>query len=594
MDRIAEILALLATPAELTDAQVGELEAELLAIFQDIRAGEYEGVEARDVTTLQDIATAVENLRALAAERYTEAATVDAALEALEAQLAADGGDGEGDDADAEGGEGDGDGAEGAAGTEGDDADAEGAPAGTQAVAAAAGAPAAATTTRVRTPLGAGRAFQPGRGRGQTPAPAPVDPGATLLASGLGGGELENLTAGAEHMADVFGRTPRGAGKVPVIEVVANYPEDRRLSLEDSRGNRTKIDAVIASAQDPAAWTEDVVTAAGWCTPSPVQYGQIVQAGAMRPVRDALPSFMADRGGARIPVSPTLSVIETDGDPGSAIGIWTEADDGDDEAEKPVQVIDCPEWVDFRAYAVTKRLQFKNMAARAYPENVRVWNDLAAAAHARVAETKLLDLIKGDAGTSELVQPTHVFGAAIDVVELVLRLTAFMRSAERTDPNARVRALLPAWIIQLLQSDQARSGRVTAGPPTALVVARDRIVQMLGDAGVTPTFYIDSPSTGTSQLLRKQTDGQAPALWPCDVQFGLWFEGHYGFLDGGSLDLGIWRDGTLIAKNAFENFAETFEGIFANRGPEALWVTQAVLADGTYQGPIDGDVECGS
>jgi hypothetical protein len=56
-------------------------------------------------------------------------------------------------------------------------------------------------------------------------------------------------------------------------------------------------------------------------------------------------------------------------------------------------------------------------------------------------------------------------------------------------------------------------------------------------------------------------------------------EGSFLFLDGGTLDLGIIRDSTLVGTNDYKMFVETFEGI-AFVGVEALKVTSTINVNG--------------
>ena len=51
------------------------------------------------------------------------------------------------------------------------------------------------------------------------------------------------------------------------------------------------------------------------------------------------------------------------------------------------------------------------------------------------------------------------------------------------------------------------------------------------------------------------------------------------FLDGGTLDLGIIRDSTLVGTNDYKMFVETFEGI-AKVGIESLSVTSTIQING--------------
>lgn len=579
------LLTDLANDPSLTDAQVGELEAQLLDVFDSIRAGDVDGIDARDVATLTRVADACAALGVLASQRIEAAEAVDAQLADLEARVRAgdpsaedgsdDADDGSADDApqaaaddDASGGD---DGSDGDGDASADD--------GQPAAVAAGGTPtvaqAAAVRSSRRVPAQARRERQP-----------QADPRVRLVATE--GGALADLNALADVMSRGFANVGPNAGKRTLATIHADYPTDRQLG--DSRStNGDRIEAVVAAAADPAAWTEAVVAAGGWCSPSPVRYDQVVQAIAARPVAGSLPGFQADRGGVQIPISPTLSVIDTDGETNddAAIRQWTEDDDIDalepDGPRKPVQRIDCNDWEDFRLYAVTRRLRFGTMASRANPENVASWNRLLLAAYARKADSLLLEAMKQDSGTSKLVDPTPVLGAARDVAELVLRLTTFMRSAERADPNARIRGWFPDWLISLMQADLIRAERDTVD----VTVARAALTSIFSNAGINPTFYIDSPLTGPSQLLGKQTPGGAPAAWPCAIQFGLAFEGHFGYMEGGEIDLGVWRDRELNEANDYETFAEGFEGVYARRGPEALWVTQDVVANGTASAAID-------
>ena len=56
-------------------------------------------------------------------------------------------------------------------------------------------------------------------------------------------------------------------------------------------------------------------------------------------------------------------------------------------------------------------------------------------------------------------------------------------------------------------------------------------------------------------------------------------EGTFLFLDGGTLDLGIIRDSSLVGTNDYKMFVETFEGV-AKVGIESLKVTQTVNING--------------
>ena len=56
-----------------------------------------------------------------------------------------------------------------------------------------------------------------------------------------------------------------------------------------------------------------------------------------------------------------------------------------------------------------------------------------------------------------------------------------------------------------------------------------------------------------------------------ELEFALFTEGTWLFLDGGTLDLGIVRDSTLNKTNEYCMFVETFESA-AFVGLESMWV----------------------
>jgi hypothetical protein len=62
----------------------------------------------------------------------------------------------------------------------------------------------------------------------------------------------------------------------------------------------------------------------------------------------------------------------------------------------------------------------------------------------------------------------------------------------------------------------------------------------------------------------------------------IWYmfaEGSFLFLDGGTLDLGIIRDSTLVGTNDYKMFVETFENV-AKVGVESIQVTSTISVNG--------------
>jgi hypothetical protein len=67
--------------------------------------------------------------------------------------------------------------------------------------------------------------------------------------------------------------------------------------------------------------------------------------------------------------------------------------------------------------------------------------------------------------------------------------------------------------------------------------------------------------------------------FPDSFAWYIFAEGTFLFLDGGTLDIGIIRDSTLVGTNDYRMFLETFEGI-AKVGVESVQVTSTINVNG--------------
>lgn len=563
------ILALLAAitgenaSTDLTDEQIAQAETDLLTAFDAVRAGEVEDVDATDVDLLSQIADGIDGLRALASERIDAAAERQAAIDALADRVATPEPEAEADtDAEAEASD-EGDGTEPTAEVDAEpEADAE-PTAEREPEPVSAAAPA---RPRVRPSLSAIRDRVP------EPSTPPAAGPVILSPTGERFDSLRDVAAAAaDRHADFAGAYTRATEFVRVARIPGNYSPDRVL---DGTNDLDRVEAVTAP--------EAIVASGGFCAPAEVNYDLVTVGVTSRPVRDALARFQAARGSVQLPTSPSLASIDVAG-ADAAIGQHTNTED-EASATKPIQVIDCADFTTYETYAVTKRLQFGNFGARAFPEQVTAWNDLTMVAHARYAEGLLLDAVKT---LSTAVTTAQVFGAARDLAEAVIRGAVGWRSRHRA-PDARLRVLMPWWAPLMGGVDLFRG----SDDRDVLADAQAVFTALLADAGVNVSFYLDTPSTGVSQVFGAQGAGALDA-WPATVQWALFDEGHYLFLDGGNLDLGIVRDSTLNETNDFQTFAETFEGV-GKHGVQALWVTSTVCPNGEYQIAVDANITCGS
>lgn len=353
---------------------------------------------------------------------------------------------------------------------------------------------------------------------------------------------------------------------VLVASATAEYDADRTLT-GDWESDQEKIKNVTG--------TDVIVASGGICSPTEAYYGLELLSGADRPVKAALPGFGATRGGLRFMAPPSISDLV-----GSA-RVTTEAEDaigyiGSNSsltAAKPSVAVSCGAITEVVVDAISSILTVGNMNARTYPELVDVWTKLAAAQHARVAETNLLDKI---AAAATDVTDAKAYGATGSLLGTVSKAVAGFKSRHRITSGVNLRAAFPAWTKELLRTDIAREA-----PGDGLgryAVTDAEIMSWFNVRGVSPIFYVDT-RTGAGMAYGAQT-ATAVTDFPATIEWFLWVEGSFIFVDGGTLNLGLVRDSTLNSTNDYSLFVETFENL-AFVGHEALQVTSTLQPDGS-------------
>lgn len=397
-----------------------------------------------------------------------------------------------------------------------------------------------------------------------------------VLASGIPSfGEGGQRVNSQELAQAVINKLKQGVASSSVEKVVVasakygdRFPEDRRLYGD--LGDMEKIQNIVGE--------DALVASGGLCAPVTPYYELMNVSVADRPVRDALAGFNAVRGGINAAAPPTIAGI-TDGD---GIGIKTAAQDavGGTTATKSCLIVDCPEFEETTLSMVYHCLQFGNLNSRAFPELISVYNDLVMAAHARLAETALLD---GISASSTAVTTAKVYGGVSSILYSILRAAAGMRSRHRMRRDATLRVIFPAWALDFLIADLVNSQFTRFSYDRAGV---ENLLQTL--ANVQISFTLDG-ETGDGQVFGAQAGG-ALSDFPDTIVWYLFPEGSFLFLDGGTLDLGIVRDSSLNATNDFQIFGETFENV-AFVGVESLKVTSTVCPTGET-GPTATAITC--
>ncbi len=390
-------------------------------------------------------------------------------------------------------------------------------------------------------------------------APVAITAGADIPGY-TAGSSISSMAEVAEAMAKrLHGlrRVNGGDGEQHIVASISTqFPEERTLN-QDAQANWDKVQAVVGP--------EALVAAGGHQAPFEVKYDIFGIGSAVRPVRDSLPRFQADRGGIRYITPPVLSSYA------SAVGVWTAANDSAETpspAAKLSLTVAAASETTVSTDAVTLQLQFGNLLSRAYPELIARHNELGLIQHAREAEGNLMAKI-GAASTA--VTSTSVIGMGRDFLVQLGRAAAAYRSRHRLDADAPLRAIIPAWVKDAMAADLT-----IAMPGDSTLNAYAEIDAYIASRGIITTYALDS-SSGASYF--SSQGGGAMNEFPDTFVWYLFSEGSFLFLDGGTLDLGVIRDSTLVGTNDYKMFVETFENV-ALVGVESLQVTSTINVNG--------------
>lgn len=385
------------------------------------------------------------------------------------------------------------------------------------------------------------------------------------------GADIPGYTAGSpmDNMKDVaqafekrihaLRRVNGGDGEQHIVASIATqYPESRTLT-QDAEANWAKVQAVSGP--------EALVASGGHSAPFEVKYDIFGLGTTARPLRDALPKFQADRGGIRFVTPPVLSSYA------DAVGIWTAANDSAETpnpASKLSLTVTAAGENTVATDAVTLQLQFGNLMSRAYPELIARHNELGLIQHAREAEVQILTRLTA---LSTAVTSTSLIGVARDFLVTLGRAAANYRGRHRLEADAPLRVIAPYWVKDAMCADLTLQG-----PGDSTMTCNAEIDAYIASRNINITYHIDD-FTG-SQSAAALNEFADTFVWY------MFAEGTFLFLDGGTLDLGVIRDSTLVGTNDYKMFVETFEGV-AKIGVEGLVVTSTIQVNGAAAGLRD-------
>jgi hypothetical protein len=385
-------------------------------------------------------------------------------------------------------------------------------------------------------------------------APVAITAGADIPGY-TAGSALSDMKAVAEAMSKrLHGlrRVNGGDGEQHIVaSITTQYSEDRTLT-QDAEANWDKIQAVSSP--------EAITASGGHSAPFTVKYDIFGIGTTERPVRDALPRFQADRGGIRFITPPVLSDYD------NAVGVWTNVVDTSPGTDvKASLTVTAATENTVATDAVTLQLQFGNLMTRAYPELIARHNELGLIQHAREAETQILTRLTS---LSTAVTSTSLIGMGRDFLVQLGRAAAQYRGRHRLAADFPLRAIIPAWVKDAMAADLT-----IAAPGDNTMNAYAEIDGFIASRGINPTYTLDGSAMTGSQGANAMNEFTDTFVWY------LFAEGTFLFLDGGTLDLGIIRDSTLVGTNDYKMFVETFEGV-AKVGVESLRVTSTNNVNG--------------
>lgn len=394
--------------------------------------------------------------------------------------------------------------------------------------------------------------------------PVTVTAGADIPGKSAGSefSDLRDVSNAFVDRLHALRRVTGGDGEQHIVASIhADYPEDRTLYAGSAGDNWEKIRKITS---------REALVAAINCYPLETQFNLFGVGTADRPVRDSLAVFSADRGGLRYYSAPTLAAIPSDGT--GPVGIWkqdqsvTSVAGASLSGVKPCYTVVCSDEKTALLEAVSLCLTFDNLAARANPENVARNNELALIFHARATELATLGKIK--TGGTAVTAKNYNVGAAREFFAQVDGISSAYRYKYRLGARDPLRVIAPLWFRDMLRADIAQ--QMPGDGLESLSVSQSMIDGWFRERNINVTWSLDSIASAPVT-----TTGAFGAT----VEWDLFAEGTWLYLDGGTLDIGVIRDSTLVGSNDYKTFTEEFTAV-ALIGDESLHVTSTVVAAG--------------
>lgn len=434
--------------------------------------------------------------------------------------------------------------------------------------------------------------------------PAPKAPVVTITA----GGDLQGISAGQSldprKLGEVFAsaadaqKGSKASGRKTIATIHrSEYPEERNLSHRSSVDvNTEKINNAVREAQeqttkqlkaimassDPVE-LEELTAEGGLCAPVNVRYDIFTTGTTSRPLKDSFTRFGATRGGIRYNAPPTLASI-TDG-----IQITLESEDASGTRyPKPCLRIGCGADTEVAVSAISLCMTAGNYDRLFFPENFEAWWGLGKVAFAREAEENLWARMETLSTAVTAVAPLNELSAVPDILASTDRAIAQYRWRHRIAPETPLRLRTQAWVRDYMRADLARR---MPGDST-LAVTNGELARYFAARNVATTWVLDANSPGGVSGDVQGAGGLNP--WPDSVELNISIDGVFLYLDGPELNFGTEiRDFDQILDNDMGAFMEEFEEL-ALVGPTPVHLIVDTCPAGKVSGQEDDYNPCTS
>ncbi len=130
-----------------------------------------------------------------------------------------------------------------------------------------------------------------------------------------------------------------------------------------------------------------------------------------------------------------------------------------------------------------------------------------------------------------------------------------LRQSRRLGETQPLTFVFPFWLRDVLRIDLSRE--VPGSSDERLATADSKIDSFFRSRHINPISILEGETAAAEFAIQANAGGLQPI--PSTVTTYLYVPGDWLALDGGTLDLGLYRDSTLVGTNDAEMFAETFE-----------------------------------